>query len=148
MSAKLLKRANDHRAHFKNLEGVKGSGFHDDDRNPARNDLFLAPQKNGEVRMSERLVHFTDHEEEDQCFVGPDAEKAFAALQAWRKKCDGSNPNLPGTDRKLFHKIIPKLAIENVDGVPRLCVWLCDWNDVVHALHAEGVGLLGLPLEG
>ncbi len=149
MSADLVKRANAVRAEFKKLESVAGSGYHDNDRNPARNDLFLAPQKNGLPRASESLVAFFDHDDMETVeFVGPDAQKADAALKNWLQKNSKGDPsNRPGTERKLILRTLPRLKLEQVDGQPRLSIWLTDWNDVLYALQAEGVAVAGLPLE-
>lgn len=147
MSQELLKRADEIRAKNKVLEGVKGSGFHDDDRNVARPEMFAAPQRNGLPRIGDHLVPFFDYDNMEQViFVGPDAEKAMAALKTWYDRPKGDVVSLPGTDRKLMLKVIPRLKLETVDGLPRLTIWLCDWNDVLQALYAEGIGLSGAPL--
>ncbi len=149
MSAALKKRADALRAEYKAKEAMKGTGYHDDDRNPTRNELFLAPQKNGLPRMSDHVVGFFDHNGDEVVeFVGADAEKAFAALKSWaQKNGKGDVASKPGTERVLLMRIIPRLALEQVDGLPRLSIWLCDWNDVLHALQQEGIGVAGLPLE-
>ncbi len=157
MSAALQKRADTIRAHFKMLEGVKGSGHHDDDRNPANPNLFAAPQKNGLPRASDHLVPFFDHYDLEQVtFAGTDATRALAALQAHHAKIEaklkaaekqGQDPwsAIVGTERKLRH-LVPKLSLETVGGGSVLKLWLCDWNDYIAALYAEGLGLSGANL--
>jgi hypothetical protein len=168
MSKKLVKRADDLRAKYKSLEVVKGSGYHDDDRNPTRPELFLSPQRAGyragdpppaawPPRMSEHLVGFYDHHDFEQVhFAGPDADKALAALKAFHAKIEAkmkeaertgqdAYASLTGTERKLRH-LIPRLAIETEDGVKVLSLWLSDWNDHLHALQSENIGVTGLPL--
>lgn len=149
MSAELVRRADAIREQAKLLESVPGSGLHDSDRNPARSDLFLAPQKNGLPRKSEHLVFFTDSPGEEIVFAGTDAERAAAALRAWAKKIAKLDPvSLTGTERKLLTRIVPRLATTTAgDGVPLLRVRLDQWNDVLFALYAEGAGLSGAPLE-
>lgn len=149
MSAALKKRADDLRASYKQLEAVRGSGYHDDDKNPANPTLHLAPQRNGLPRMSEHVVAFFDHDGDETVeFVGDDAKRAHDALQQWLARNKKGDPtNKPGTERKLIQRLIPRLSVETVDGLPRLSVWLCDWNDVLFALQAEGVGVAGLPFE-
>jgi hypothetical protein len=34
-----------------------------------------------------------------------------------------------------------------VDGLPRLTIWKDEWNDFLHALYSQGIGLSGAPLE-
>jgi len=149
MDAKqLITRADALRAKYKLLESVPGSGYHDNDRNLARPDLFLAPQKNGLSRASERVVFFADYPGEEVLFVGEDARRALAAIQSWEKKARKIDQlSLTGTERKLLTRIVPRLAIEPLDNHELLCVRLDQWNDVLHALYAEGLGLSGLPLE-
>lgn len=169
MSAELLKRADAIRAQWKKLELTKGSGFHDNDRNPARPELYLAPQREGyragdpepekwPAKMSERLVAFFDHHDfERVTLVGPDAERALKALKAYHGKLEarlkdaekrGQDPYtaLTGTERKLRH-LIPKLATEaDKNGPPVLKLWLSEWNDYLAALYAEGLGVNGADL--
>jgi hypothetical protein len=158
MSAKLLERANAHRAGFKVKESVPGSGHHDNDRNPTRPDLFVAPHRKPHptqpgqffgTKCSEQLVAFFDHSADEEVhFVGPDADKALACVKAWlAKNAKGDLSNAPGTVRALAMRIAPKLAVRTVDGQPRLTVRLSAWNDVLHAIQAEGQDVLGLPLE-
>jgi hypothetical protein len=156
MSAELAKRADELRAKYKVLEGIPGTGHHDNDRNPARADLFAAPQKAPDPnrpghtlpRASEHLVPFYDHDGEEAVhFVGADAEAAHKALSGWAARYKGKDPSgLPGTERKLILRIVPRLAVGAADGLPRLTVRLADWNDVVYALYQMGVGLSGQPL--
>ncbi len=147
--AGLVGRANAIRARAKVLEGVKGSGFHDDDRNPARTDLYLAPQRNGLPRCSEHVVFFSDSAGEEVLFAGADADRAGTALAEWERKARKLDPlALTGTERKLLTRILPRLKREiAADSVPVLRVRLDTWNDVLHALYAEGLGLSGAPLE-
>jgi hypothetical protein len=146
VSTELHKRAEAIRAHYKEKESHPGTGYHDDDRNLANPQLFAAPQKNGLPRASEHVVAFFDYPAETVHFVGPDAERVAAAMSVWKNKCDGANVNLPGTNRKLFHAIIPALKVEPVEGQPRLTVRLANWNDVIYALQSEGVGITGAHL--
>lgn len=147
--AELVRRANAIRERAKLLESVKGSGFHDEDRNPARTDLYLAPQKNGLPRCSEHVVFFSDFAGEEVLFAGTDADRAGKALAEWERKARKLDPlSLTGTERKLLTRILPRLrAVLADDSVPVLCVRLDTWNDVLHALYAEGLGLSGAPLE-
>ena len=160
-TADLIKRANEFRAKYRALEKQRGSGYHDEDRNPANPSLYGSPQRNGSPvgsdpppegwapRMSDRLVAFFDHDgAETVTLVGDDATRAHSVLQAWLKKNGKGDPsNLPGTQRKLILRLLPQLALTQTDGHPRLTVWLCDWNDVLHALQAENADVAGLPLE-
>lgn len=148
MSADLIARANAVRTQARVLEGVPGSGYHDNDRNPARPDLFLAPQRNGLPRASDHVVFFTDFPSEEVVFAGPDATRALAALRAWEAKAKKRDPlTLTGTDRKLLARILPKLALDESADPVMLYVRLDAWNDVLAAIYAESVGLSGLPLE-
>jgi hypothetical protein len=145
MSADLERRANALRAKAALLESVPGSGLHDSDRNPARPDLYLAPQRNGLPRASEAVVYFTDYPGEEVLFAPGDAARALDALRAWEAAAKKLDPmGLTGTERKLLTRILPRLAA-GADGLLR--VRLDQWNDVIHALHERGVGLAGLPLE-
>lgn len=147
--AQLVERANAIRAKAKLLESVKGSGLHDDDRNPARSDLYLAPQRNGLPRQSEHVVFFSDFPGEEVIFAGEDAKRAAAALAAWRAKTEKIDPmQLTGSERKLLVRILPRLVLAPGEGgIPLLRVRLDTWNDVLMALYAEGVGLSGAVLE-
>ena len=148
MSVELIARANAVRTQARMLEGVRGSGYHDEDRNSARPDLFLAPQRNGLPRASEHVVFFTDFSGEEVVFVGPDATRAMAALRAWEAKAKKRDSlNLTGSERKLLSRILPKLVLDTSADPAMLYVRLDSWNDVLFALYAEGVGLSGLPLE-
>lgn len=138
----LSARANALRDRYKVLEGVPGSGYHDNDRNLARTDLFLAPQKNGLQKCSEQLVFFTDFDDEIVYFVGDDADKAMDLIQKWFESAKKEDiASAPGTTRKLFLKTVPKLSVK--DGV--LAIWLCDWNDVASIFEEAKVGFMGLP---
>lgn len=142
MSEELSKRADALRARFKVLEGVPGSGYHDGDRNQARNDLYLAPQKNGLSKASEHLVCFTDQDEEMVYFAGSDADKAWELVTAWYNAVKSTDlSNAPGTVRKLALRTVPRLSVK--DGI--LAVKLCDWNDVHWILEEAKVGLHGQP---
>lgn len=74
----------------------------------------------------------------------------MAALRTWydsHKTTDAAVfSSYTGTDRKLL-TIIPKISVREVDGVPRLTLWKDEWNDFLHALYAQGIGLSGAPLE-
>lgn len=148
MSKKLSERADEIRAKFKTLESIKGTGYHDDDRdqlNPAR---FVAPQKNGMTKASESLVPFFDYDDETVLFAGSDADRAAAAMKAWQAKyAKADMTSLPGTERKLLLKIVPKLSLKTEGNEPRLAIKLSDWNDVLFALHAEGVSLSGASVD-
>jgi hypothetical protein len=146
VSQDLLKRAEAIKARNKVLESVPGSGYHDNDKDHLGR--FCAPQRNGLPRISEHIVPF--YGERDVHFVGPDAERAITALQTWydaRKTTDAAVfSSYTGTDRKLL-VIIPKVAVREVDGLPRLTFWKDEWNDFLHALYSQGIGLSGAPLE-
>jgi hypothetical protein len=151
MSKQLAERADAIRARFKELEAKPGSGYHDADRHYVRIDLvehpanrFVAPQKNGLPPASKHLVAFFDHQEETVTFAGDDAGKALAAIGAWSARFEGVNPHdLPGTQRKLLTKIIPRLKVTEADGSRALVIRMGDWNDVHFALEAEMVGIQG-----
>jgi hypothetical protein len=149
MSQKLVDRAEAVRAKFRVLEGTQGTGHHDNDRNSVRPEIFSAPQRNGMTRASDNLVAFFDHDEEVVYFMGPDAGRALDVLHQWRGRFAGGDvAGLPGSERKLVLRIIPRLAVTTVaDDVPCLAVWLSDWNDVLLAIQAEGVGVSGLTLD-
>lgn len=144
MSDELIARAEAVRARYRVLESCPGSGYHDDDRNVARPERFQAPQRNGLPRASDHLVAFFDHAGEEVLFAGPDATRAWDALQAWFWKARQQDPlNLSGTERKLLGRIVPRLQLH--DGL--LAVRLDQWNDVLAALHSEGMGISGQHLE-
>lgn len=141
----LTARADDLRACFKRLEGIRGTGYHDEDRDLTQQHLGpharkVAPQANGLSRCSEQPVAFTDFEEEQVFFAGEDADKVMALLTEFHAKYKSMDmTNAPGTIRKLILKIIPKLKVN--DGL--LMIWLCDWNDVLWLLENSKVGILG-----
>lgn len=145
MPSDLAARADALRAKYKTLESVRGSGHHDDDRNPTQPHLFLAPQRNGLPRASEHVVGFFDYADETVTFPPADAGRVLAVLAAWVKKAAKADlASLPGTERKLVLTITPRLAA-GADG--RLVVRLSVWNDVLYALQAEGMGVSGAPIE-
>lgn len=143
--ADLIRRADAIRAKARLLESIPGSGLHDNDRNPARPDLFLAPQRNGLPKQSEHLVFFADYLGEEFVFAGRDADLCAAVLADWRAKAAKLDPlTLTGTERKLLARILPRLA-PLPDGTLRVRTdW---WNDVLFALYAEGAGVSGAPIE-
>lgn len=129
------------------LESVPNSGYHDEDRNPARPEKYLAPQRNGWPRLSENLVNF--YAEYDIIFVGPDAEKALAALYEWcdlNKNRDPWELSQNGTEAKMV-RMIPKLKLSKNDCVPVLSLRRELWNDFLYVLHKMKVGLTGTPFE-
>lgn len=154
MSRDLVARSEAVRARNKLLESVAGSGFHDNDRDWRGRPV--APHRNGLPRISDHLVPF--YGEYDVVFAGKDAGRALAALRAYQGKLAeayrqavdsqdfGIVQNFTGTDYKLM-RIVPKMAVVESDGVPTLTVRLLEWNDILHALYAEGIGLSGAPLE-
>ena len=75
---------------------------------------------------------------------------ALNALQVWyesHRTTDASAfSSYTGTERKLL-TVIPKMAISAVDGIPRLILWKDVWNDLLHAIYSQGIGLSGAPLE-
>jgi hypothetical protein len=146
MSKDLLRRAEAHREHNRKLEQTKGSGYHDDDGiRPTEHGRYLAPQRNGKPRISDHLFHFTG--DYDVTFVGPCAAAALAALQAHAAQFADVDPfTLDGNDRKLL-RLVPKLRIADVDGVPTLRLPRGEWNAFLHGLLSQGVGLSGAPLE-
>lgn len=152
MSKALLERAEKLRAKFKALEAKRGSGHHPEDTDPSQAHLDVrlrrkvAPTHQGLPFASTHLMAFFDHDDLEQVhFVGPDAEAALAAVQGWAKQ-QGPVHNLPPDRLNLVLKTIPSLKLDNADGLPRLTVWLCDWNAVLLALTEAGVGISGGPL--
>lgn len=144
MSKELWRRAEAHKVKALELEAQEGSGYHDHDRNKRLTDRFLAPQRNGLPKLSDHLVFFTDRR--DHHFVAAHAEAALKALKAYHAKISACELDaLTGTQRRLL-RLIPKLAIETVDEMPRLTLELTDWNAYVEALYEEGVGLSGAPM--
>lgn len=144
MYQELLKRAEELRSRNRLQETVRGSGYHDEDRD--HRGQYLAPQRNGLPRVSEHLIAF--YGEYDVLFLGGDAGDAFNRLQAWalKHKEDLYDVNCPGSYRKLL-KIIPKQKLEERDGVPVLSLRLLEWNDFLLALYEMGLGISGLPLD-
>jgi hypothetical protein len=146
VSQELLRRANAIRDRNRVLESVPGSGYHDNDKDHLGR--FCAPQRRGLPRISDHIVPF--YGERDVHFVGPDADRAMAALQKWlesHKTTDAAVfSSYTGTDRKLL-TFISNITVSNVDGFPRLVIWKDAWNDLLHALHSHGIGLSGAPLE-
>jgi hypothetical protein len=146
VSQELLQRADAIRARNKVLESVPGSGYHDNDKDHLGR--FCAPQRKGLPLISNHIVPF--YGERDVQFVGFDAERAMAALETWYDKHKTTDAavfaSYTGTDRKLL-TVIPKLAVREVDGLPRLILWKDEWNDFLHALYSQGIGLSGAPLE-
>jgi hypothetical protein len=149
MSKTLAERANEIRTKFTTLESIKGTGYHDDDRDQLNPSRFLAPQKNGMTKASESLVPFFDHRDDETVqFAGEDADKALSALKTWQDRYAKSDvTTLPGTQRKLLLKIIPKLAVTKIEGEARLTIKLSEWNDVLFALQAEGISLSGASVD-
>jgi hypothetical protein len=157
MSRELLIRAEAIKARNQVLESVPGSGYHDNDRD--HRSLLRAPHRRhlpgGQRPGTEPLARISDHlvpfySERSIEFAGPCAERAFAALQSWyeahRTSDAAAFSSYTGTDRKLLIEI-PKLAVKSVDGLPSLTIWRDTWNDVLHALYSQGIGLSGAPLE-
>lgn len=138
MTEGLVKRADAIRARNKLMETIPGSGMHDKDAG--------SPQNSGLSRGGEHVVPFFDYDD-GECvhFAGQDAMKVMDALGAWLAKPKGDISSLPGTDRKLVLRIIPRLGKDSLDNPYWMCVPLNVWNDVLYALHAEGVGLTGAP---
>lgn len=146
MTSELLDRADAIRARNKVLESVPGSGYHENDKDHLGR--YCAPHRRGLPRISDHVVAF--YGERTVEFVGPDAERTYAAIRAWHdehKTIDAAIfASYTGTDRTLL-AAIPKLAVRQVDGVPHLVLWKDLWNDFLHALYSQGIGLSGAPLE-
>lgn len=144
MSKELLARAQAHRKHNKTMESIRGSGFHDADRD--WRGVENSPQKQGLPRIGEHLIFFTD--EYEMLFVGPDADAAVDALAKYLARHKQRSPlDLTGTESKLVYKYLPRLSLTKEDGVNCLRVRRGEWNDVLHALIEMGKGVSGAPLE-
>jgi hypothetical protein len=148
----LIARADKIKARNVILESVKGSGYHDDDRD--FRGQFCSPQKRhlpggqdyGALPLppiSQHCVPFYDRRQ--VVFVGDCAERVLAALRQWHADhitADISRlMSYTGTEQKLL-TVIPELTVE--DG--RLAVWRDTWNDVHYALEQRGIGFTGAPL--
>ena len=141
MGGDLFRRAEAIRDRSRLLESVRGSGYHDEDRDWRGQPI--APQRNGLPRISQHLVSFFG--EYDVVFAAADARQALAALQSWNAANapkDPYQPGLSGTHRRLL-RLIPRLSLR--DDLLRLR--LDEWNDYLFALYEMGVGLSGAPLE-
>ncbi len=144
MSQEMLTRAKAVKERNKLLETVPGSGYHDEDKDhkgrprcPQKKPNPLGQPGQCFCRVSDNCIPFWDARHVH--FVGADAEKVLSALGAWltRNKTRDLN-EMTGTERALL-RIIPPLAVANVDSVPRLSIWKDEWNDVLHALTCESV---------
>lgn len=146
MSKDLLRRCEAHKAQNKETENTKGTGFHNQDTDPTNRSRLLAPQHNGLPALSEHLIFY--HCDEDIRFVGPDATAAMGALQKWFNFNKDRKPfEMTGTEQKLVYSYIPKLRLQDVDGVATLVINRGWWNDILHVLYLERLGVCGAPLE-
>ncbi len=138
MHEELVSRSDALKQRFAVLRTIRGSGHHDEDRNPAKPERFLAPQKNGLPPASDHIVCFRDDLNERMVFVGQDAKAVFGALQEWYDANRHINlSSATGTHRKLFLDIIPRLTMK--DGVVEIRHSV--WNDVLSVLDEAKVGL-------
>lgn len=151
------------RAHFIEKEDDPDSLYHDDAIHTTHegksrriapqcqdNEHCPLPSKPGKFKKmpkkSQHLVHFSGPDEVH--FVGPDAIAALAALQARRAELQAKWDDeqvLDGTDRTVL-QLLRRLALTEVDGLPRLTVKRSLWADVVHALYSQGHGLTGVTI--
>ena len=138
------------------LQSVPGSGYHDTDVD--FHGKLVAPHMRhlpgGQEPGAQSLPPISDHViaffgERSVVFVGPCAERVLAALRAYRDKYSAmlmdfvegrSGYQLKGTEYKLVREI-PKLIIK--DG--ELTLWLDTWNDFLHALYEQDIGITGAP---
>ncbi len=95
-----------------------------------------------------RAKTLKDHNARQVVFAGDCATKAMDALKAYADKHKvrldqfmktGNNP-LTGQEVKLV-RTIPRLVIVN----DLLTIWLDQWNDILHALYEQGIGITGAP---
>lgn len=147
-AADLLHRAEAVRAENAVLCRVPNSGFHENDRYPARPDKFMAPQHYGYPPISQNLVPF--YGDDDIRFVGPDAPAALATLQSWHAaNCTRDVMELAahGTELKMV-RYIPHLRLTDDGGVPVLILRRDRWNDYLYVLEKMKVGMSGQSLRG
>lgn len=136
------------RERFKTLESVRGSGYHDADTSPVDGKTLIAPQKNGLPKASEQLVFFCDSIEECNWFVGDDAKTAFKILRDWLERSHRTDlTTATGTVRKLALKLIPRLKLQEIEGVAALMIWHSDWNDFHMVFDEAACGLQGRAFE-
>ncbi len=139
----LWKRAQEIIARNRLLESVKGSGYHDDDRNLVHPERWQCPQKNGLPRISQHVVPF--YGEREIFFAGDHAERVIVALQAWRAQ-QNRDVEQTGTERKLCRMIV-RLQLDHFDGMASLKVWRDEWNDYLWCFEQIGIGLTGAQLD-
>lgn len=144
MSKEWLKRIDEVRQRARILESVPGSGFHDNDRNSITGE-YCSPQRKGKCRLSENPVAF--HDERDVHFIGEDAERVAKAIEEYAKKIAAlPMDSLEGSQRQILARVkARRLRIHEVDGAPRLTLWMQEWNDWLYAIEECGIGITGLP---
>ena len=142
MSKEMLRQADEIRARFAVMESVPGSGYHDNDRNPTKNDIKIAPQANGYNKASLNLVPFVG--EYEVVFVGEDADKALEILRKWVATRLDPETGLTQKEAKM-RAAINKLHVRDVVEVPRLILRKPLWNDYMWILDTMGQGLSSLP---
>ena len=136
----------------RNKEKYRGTGFHDDDRNPTKPDIFIAQQRklieNSTdkyfCKASENVVAFTG--EFDVVFVGEDAEKVLQCCRKWSDSLkDYREEDITEKQRK-FRRYISKMEVTSKDSQVRLTLRKALWNDYAHILYSQGQGIFGQPL--
>lgn len=145
MTAELACRADAIRARFRLLEGVRGSGWHDDDRNPTVPEKYLAPQRNGRSLASDNIVYFDD--EFSIVIAGNDVQRVLLATSAHREALIAMGWENLSVDQLRVVKRIPSFkASSNGDNVPLLVVPRQLWNLLLQVLEAQCIGVSGAPL--
>ena len=150
MSKAMLFVADQIREKALNMEKYPGTGFHDNDRNPTRPDIFVAQQKqlveNSDkffCKRSEDLVFFQG--EYDVALVGDDCTKALDVLQQWASKINSLPPEAVSPKAHKMRKCMAKLKITEVDGIARLIFRRPLWMDYVSIFYEMGQGVTGQP---
>ncbi len=156
MSQKLAAVAEKVRARYAALEDAPGSAFHESTiHDTGLSKHLVAPQHQRNdladgkkwPKASEHLVHFSGIDEIH--FVGSDAMQAHAAIQARvaaLQEIYDKGGYLDGTDRTVLQHG-RRLTLTGGDGSPHLTIPRQLWNDFIHALHSQNVGLHGVTLD-
>ena len=152
MSQEMQKVADQLREDSRQKEKYLGTGFHDNDRNPTKPDIFVAQQRklieNSPdkffCKASENVVAFTG--EFDVVFVGEDAEKVLKCCRQWAESLEDYREEDITEKQRKFKRYISKMEVTTKDGEVRLTLRKALWNDYAHILYSQGQGIFGQPL--
>lgn len=144
--------ANQFREEARNREKYPGTGYHVDDRNPTKPDIYLAQQRRPTegssvkffCKASENVTAFTG--EFDVVFIGEDSEKVLKTLKEWAEETSRSNPEDITLKQRKMLKYISRISLTTKDEIPRLILRKALWADYIHILSLQGQGVFGYPL--